>query len=539
MAAGSGAPGSGRRPHAATADARGGVAGVGGSGAIPTRGRSAARRSASSPSRPATPTYPAPLRRRPASHRRCCSSAATSPCSTPGGSASSAPATPPQRGRDDRLRARPRARRGRRRGGVGPGQGHRRRGPPWRAGRAAAAGRSPSSATAPTGRTRSEHTDLWARGLRARAADLRVAAGHAARAVPLPAAQPDPRRAERGAGGRREPRARRHADHGRRRRSSGDRRHGRARLGRATGPRPAPTSCSATAPRRSRASTTCSSRSASTTGGPGATAVRPAAAAARRRGRRAGRVPRRSAHARRRRRPRSRCRWPTPRWRSPASSARAGSARPAAGSNRWCRGPADDHDRIPSAVVPRISRAPSTDAPASTTADDASAVWRVDDFAASLTSLSPTHRRGLRLRRAWLRRRGRRAPASPSPAPCAGTILRRYLAHLTTRQYARRSIARKAAALRRYFQWLVRAGHRRGRSDGRRCRPAAATAGCRGCSTRRDLDELLDGRDARRTSRTGAARATTPCSRCSTAPGCASASCAGSTSARSTSTGAR
>ena len=34
----------------------------------------------------------------------------------------------------------------------------------------------------------------------------------------------------------------------------------------------------------------------------------------------------------------------------------------------------------------------------------------------------------------------------------------RYVSHLATRQYARRSVARKAAALRRYFRWAVRVG---------------------------------------------------------------------------------
>ncbi|MHB8671645.1 MAG: tyrosine-type recombinase/integrase, partial [Acidimicrobiales bacterium] len=37
--------------------------------------------------------------------------------------------------------------------------------------------------------------------------------------------------------------------------------------------------------------------------------------------------------------------------------------------------------------------------------------------------------------------------------------LRRYLAYLATRRYARRSISRKAAALRKYFSWLRRRGH--------------------------------------------------------------------------------
>jgi site-specific recombinase XerD len=37
-------------------------------------------------------------------------------------------------------------------------------------------------------------------------------------------------------------------------------------------------------------------------------------------------------------------------------------------------------------------------------------------------------------------------------------LLRRYVAHLTTRRYARRSVARKVSSLRRYFDWLRRSG---------------------------------------------------------------------------------
>jgi site-specific recombinase XerD len=37
-------------------------------------------------------------------------------------------------------------------------------------------------------------------------------------------------------------------------------------------------------------------------------------------------------------------------------------------------------------------------------------------------------------------------------------VLRRYVAHLATRRYAKRSIARKASALRRYFGWAARRG---------------------------------------------------------------------------------
>ena len=43
------------------------------------------------------------------------------------------------------------------------------------------------------------------------------------------------------------------------------------------------------------------------------------------------------------------------------------------------------------------------------------------------------------------------------PAAVDRKMLRRYLAHLATRRYARRSIARKASTLRRYFAWMVHA----------------------------------------------------------------------------------
>ena len=44
------------------------------------------------------------------------------------------------------------------------------------------------------------------------------------------------------------------------------------------------------------------------------------------------------------------------------------------------------------------------------------------------------------------------------PSEVDRLVLRRYLAYLATRRFARRSIARKAAALRRYFGWLRRTG---------------------------------------------------------------------------------
>ena len=129
------------------------------------------------------------------------------------------------------VRARPRPRRGRRRRRVRAGQGHRRRRPPRRArraGRAPGRGRRQRAGPSPYPQV---HARLWAEVCERGAAAVGVAAGHAARAVPLPAAQPHPRRAQRGAGRRREPRARRVADHRPGRARALGRRHGRAGLG--------------------------------------------------------------------------------------------------------------------------------------------------------------------------------------------------------------------------------------------------------------------------------------------------------------------
>jgi integrase/recombinase XerC len=81
--------------------------------------------------------------------------------------------------------------------------------------------------------------------------------------------------------------------------------------------------------------------------------------------------------------------------------------------------------------------------------------WRVDAFVASLTSVSDAtvvaYRRDVVDFVEW----ARRGDAS-GPTAADRLLLRRYMAFLTTRRYARRTIARKAAALRRYFGWLQR-----------------------------------------------------------------------------------
>jgi len=83
--------------------------------------------------------------------------------------------------------------------------------------------------------------------------------------------------------------------------------------------------------------------------------------------------------------------------------------------------------------------------------------WRIDDFASALTSLSDNtiaaYRSDIRSFAAWCARGEVLEPSAVKRA-----TMRRYLAHLTTREFARRSIARKAAAIRRYYRWLIASG---------------------------------------------------------------------------------
>ncbi len=85
--------------------------------------------------------------------------------------------------------------------------------------------------------------------------------------------------------------------------------------------------------------------------------------------------------------------------------------------------------------------------------------WHVDQFERSLTAVASStvaaYRRDVDGFITWTARLGHHDPAAIDRV-----TLRRYLAHLTTRGLARRSIARKASALRRYFAWARRAGLR-------------------------------------------------------------------------------
>jgi len=83
--------------------------------------------------------------------------------------------------------------------------------------------------------------------------------------------------------------------------------------------------------------------------------------------------------------------------------------------------------------------------------------WQLDRFAQSLTTVAPAtvvaYEGDVAAFVDWAERGG-----VENPVGVDRLLLRRYLAYLSTRQYARRTIARKAAALRRYFRWLARTG---------------------------------------------------------------------------------
>jgi site-specific recombinase XerD len=84
--------------------------------------------------------------------------------------------------------------------------------------------------------------------------------------------------------------------------------------------------------------------------------------------------------------------------------------------------------------------------------------WRLDEFDRSLTSVAPAtavaYRHDLEAFTAWAGRAG-----TTDPSAVDRTMLRRYLASLSTRGLARSTMARRTSALRRYFAWARRAGY--------------------------------------------------------------------------------
>jgi site-specific recombinase XerD len=83
--------------------------------------------------------------------------------------------------------------------------------------------------------------------------------------------------------------------------------------------------------------------------------------------------------------------------------------------------------------------------------------WQEDGFERSLTAASKAtvaaYVSDLSAFTDWAER-----ASLTGPEQVDRRVLRRYLAYLGTRRYARRTIARKASTLRRYFGWLVRSG---------------------------------------------------------------------------------
>ena len=88
---------------------------------------------------------------------------------------------------------------------------------------------------------------------------------------------------------------------------------------------------------------------------------------------------------------------------------------------------------------------------------DADDRWDVEAFLASLSSVSDATRRAYAADLANFTDWAARMEIA-DPARVDRTMLRRYVGHLTTRNYARRTIARRASALRRYFAWCARTG---------------------------------------------------------------------------------
>ena len=123
--------------------------------------------------------------------------------------------------------------------------------------------------------------------------------------------------------------------------------------------------------------------------------------------------------------------------------------------------------------------------------------WRLDEFERSLTSVASAtlgaYRRDITAFVAWCERAG-----ITEPSRVDRLVLRRYLAYLTTRRYARRSIARAASSLRRYFAWLRRIGVIAEELSARRGACAARRRAARGATARRPSAPTTSGPGPRR-----------------------------------------
>jgi integrase/recombinase XerC len=85
------------------------------------------------------------------------------------------------------------------------------------------------------------------------------------------------------------------------------------------------------------------------------------------------------------------------------------------------------------------------------------AAWDLEEFIGSLTAASinthQAYRRDVEDFAVWCAQQG-----ITQVVDVDRLVLRRYLAYLTTEAYAKRTISRKASALRRYFRWSRRSG---------------------------------------------------------------------------------
>jgi len=116
--------------------------------------------------------------------------------------------------------------------------------------------------------------------------------------------------------------------------------------------------------------------------------------------------------------------------------------------------------------------------------------WQLEPFVASLAGKSPETARAYRSDvEAFARWAGR--GGAHGPADVDRLQLRRYLANLATRRYARATVARKAAALRSYFSWCTKVGFVDA-DPARRLSAPSAEGRLPKVLTPRDLSLLLD-----------------------------------------------
>ena len=117
--------------------------------------------------------------------------------------------------------------------------------------------------------------------------------------------------------------------------------------------------------------------------------------------------------------------------------------------------------------------------------------WELEAFGASLSQRSPNtvraYRRDVEAFCQWAGRGGHVGPGSVDPI-----VLRRYLASLTTRRYAKATVARKAAALRCYFAFLAKRGMIAS-DPSRRLRAPAGGSRLPRVLEHSEIAELLDG----------------------------------------------